>query len=242
MDVSGILGCSARGGPFLFYSYVCERKQIGWLVSPSGEVVKYDAKLVEREHQNIALRTVADLHARARIGLIYVDEFLKKCGWRCNCIQQSSTAISLELGEISVDVSIRKPLNIAYVTSRPGWEYRREVVSTTPDIRLPDGRILKGQEIVRPPANVQIAGDFIHEPYVVQIISTSEKIGSATPVYIPISKNMRDPAEEVARNVLLTIRNAISADKLKVQEVDKALSDWQDEWEAHLDRHIQPIS
>ena len=212
-----------------------ERKQIGWLVAPDGAVVKYDAKLVERERKNIVLKTIADLHARARIGLVYVDEILKQCGWRCNCVSQSATSISLEIGKVMVDVSIRKPMNIAFVTSRPGWEYKREVIGMTPDITLPDGRILKGQEIVRPTANVQIAGDFIHDPYVVQIISTDDKLNSTTPVYIPINKEMGDPAYEVAKNVLLTIRNLVGADKLKVQNVDEAMVRMQAEWEARFD-------
>lgn len=211
-----------------------ERKQIGWLVSPDGAVVKYDAALVKRERK-IVLRTVGELHARARIGLVYVDEILKKCGWRCNCVTQSSTAISLEIGKVSVDVSIRRPMNIAYVTSKPGWEYKREVVGKTPDIKLPDGRILKGQEIVRPTANVQIAGDFIHDPYVVQIISTAEGRDSTMPVYIPVNKEMGDPAFEVAKNTLLTIRNLVGADKLKVQEVDEAMLRMQAEWDARFD-------
>lgn len=221
------------GGLFVLW-YVAEPKQIGWLVSPDGAVVKYDAALVKRE-RNIVLRTAADLHARARIGLVYVDEILKKCGWHCNCITQSTTAISLEIGKVSVDVSIRKPMNIAYVTSRPGWEYKREVVGKTPDITLPDGRVLKGQEIVRPTANVQIAGDFIQDPYVVQIISTSEKGDSTTPVYVAVNKEMGDPAVEVAKNVLLTIRNLVGEDKLKVQNVDEAMLHLQAEWEARFD-------
>lgn len=214
---------------------MAEPKQIGWLVAPDGAVVKYDAKLVERKRRSIVLKTVADLHARARIGLIYVDEILKKCGWHCNCISQSSTAISLEIGKVSVDVSIRRPMNIAYVTSRPGWEYKREVIGMTPDIKLPDGRVLRGQEIVRPTANVQIAGDFIHDPYVVQIISTDDKLNSSTPVYIPVNKEMGDPAYEVAKNVLLTIRSLVGADKLKIQEVDEAMTRLQAEWEARFD-------
>lgn len=194
--------------------------------------MKYDAAPVKR--RNVVLQTIADLHARARIGLVYVDEILKKCGWRCNCIIQSATAISFEIGEVAVDVSIRKPMNIAYVTSRPGWNYQREVVGKTPDIHF-QGRVQKGQEIVRPTANVQIAGDFIHDPYVVQIISTSERGESSTPIYIPVNKDMGDPAIEVAKNVLLTIRNLVGADKLKLQQVDEGLKQMQEEWEARFD-------
>ena len=217
--------CAGRpsGAAFLVLGGVNERKQIGWLVAPDGAVTKYDDKLVARERRSIVLKTVADLHARTRIGLIYVDEILKKCGWHCNCITQSSTSISLQIGKVMVDVSIRNPLNIAYVTSRPGWEYQRVVVGKTPDLTLPDGRIIKGQEIVRPTANVQIAGDFIHDPYVVQIIATNEKLDSTTPVHIPVNKEMGDPAYEVAKNVLLVIRNLVGTDKLKIQQVDESM-------------------
>jgi len=82
---------------------------------------------------------------------------------------------------------------------------------------------------------VQIAGDFIHDPYVVQIISTDDKLNSSTPVYIPINKEMGDPAYEVAKNVLLTIRNLVGADKLKIQEVDESMKRLQAEWEARFD-------
>ena len=208
------------------------QKQIGWLVAPDGAVVKYEAKVKRRP--NLVIQSIGELHARARIGLVYVDEILKQCGWRCNCIVQSATAISLEIGKVSVDVSIRKPMNIAYVTSRPGWEYKREVVGKTPDIHF-EGKVQKGQEIVRPTANVQIAGDFIHDPYVVQIVSTKEGGESTTPIYIPVNKDMGDPAEEVAKNVLLTIRNLVGGDKLKLQQVDEQLKRMQDEWQARFD-------
>jgi len=213
-----------------------EPKQIGWLVAPDGVVVKYDSKKVERSHEkNIVLKTVADLHARTRLGLLFVDEILKKCGWRCNCISQSSTSISLQLDKVMVDVSIREPLNIAYVTSRPGWEYKREVIGRTPDITLPDGRIVKGQEILKPTAKVVMAGDFIHEKYVVQVITTDDKLDSTTPVYIPVNKEMGDPAYAVAKNVLLTIRNLVGKDKLKVQQIEDSISCLQNEWESHID-------
>lgn len=198
-------------------------------MAPDGAVVKYDEALIKRVQKTVVLKTVADLHARARVGLVYVDEILKKSGWKCNCISQSTTSISLEIGKVMVDVSIRKPLNIAYVTSKPGWRYKREVVGKTPDIALPDGRTLKGQEIVRPTANVQIAADFILDPYVVQIIATDSKGDSDTPVYIPVNREMGDPAFEVAQNVLLIVRNFVGADELKAQDVNAGIKRLQDE-------------
>lgn len=214
-----------------------ERRQIDWLVAPDGAVVKYDAKKVERSHEkSIVLKTVADLHARTRLGLLFVDEILKKCGWHCNCVSQSSTSISLEIGKVMVDVSIRDPIKIAYVTSYPGWEYKREVIGRTPDITLPDGRVVKGQEILKPTAKVVIAGDFIHEKYVVQVITTDDKLNSSTPIYIPINKEMGDPAYAVAKNVLLTIRNLVGQDKLKVKQVEDSITCLQNEWESHVNK------
>jgi hypothetical protein len=201
-----------------------ECRQIGWLVSPNGEIVKYDAALMRSKvsPKSIRLRNVAELHARARIGLVYVDEMLKKCGWQCNCIVQSTTSISLELDKVYVDVSIRKPSNIAYVTSRPGWEYKREVIGRTPDIVGADGKVQKGQEVVKPTAEVTLASSLIDDPWVIQVISTTKVTSSfggesSAPIYIPVNKSLGDPAKEIARNVLILISSLVGKDKLKVQ-------------------------
>jgi hypothetical protein len=181
-------------------------KQIGWLVDSDGAVVKYDAA-------QVVLRSKEDLHARARVGLAWVDMIMKAFGWQCNCIVQSTNSLSFAMGRTAVDVCIRKPQRIAYVTSRPGWEYRRDVVGKSPDITLPDGRVLKGQEIVRPTANIQYADDYIDDPYVLQVISTSEAGESTAPIFIPVNQQMGDPAIAVAKAVLLTFRNLVGADK-----------------------------
>ena len=155
---------------------------------------------------------------------MYVNGVLKKYNWSCNCIVQSSTSLSLSLGKVCIDVSIRKPSRIAYVTSRPGWEYKREVAGKSPDITF-DGKTQKGSEIVRPTALVQLASAFIEDPYVVQIIATSELGDSSTPTYVPVNKEMKDPAIEVAMNVLLTLRNLLGRDKFKIDMTESELQD-----------------
>lgn len=196
-----------------------DMKQIGWVVSPDGTVSRPTKK-------SIRLANAADLHARARVGLMYVDEILKRFGWSCNCIVQSSTSISLEIAGTCIDVSIRRPDRIAYITSRPGWEYKRDVIGRTPDITMPDGKVQKGQEIVRPTADVQIASDFIKEPWVVQIISTSKAGDSSAPIYVQVNKDHGDPAKEIARNVLLVVRGFAGEGKLRLQDTERELGDW----------------
>ncbi len=177
---------------------------------------------------SIQVQKTGDLHARARVGIQWLNAALTALGWGCNCIEQGNSAISLSLKKVCVDISIRKPSKIAYVTSKPGWEYKDVVVGKTPDFITPDGVMHKGQEIKKPTAKVVLASETIADPWVVQIVATDKNGDSSPPVYIPVNRENGDPAVEIARCALLTIRNLVGTENFSLKDTVHSASSLDD--------------
>ena len=151
--------------------------------------------------------TSGQRHYHYRLGLMAVDQFLKSKGFRPNC-EESQSTLSYEKAGVWLDIRIKRPDNIAYVTSYPGYEYRQE--ST--------GRDVTGHEMYGVRAKVVTAKEILGSDYVVQImVSTNDAAGTRQPVFIPLPKNLDNPSRYVLHNVLGTIALACSTIH-KVQE------------------------
>jgi hypothetical protein len=168
-----------------------------WQADPDGQITKWEPQLPK------APATAAERHAQYRIGLSKVLEVLTRAGFVCNTYDQSSTAISLEKSDFMVDVSIRQPKNIAYVTSHKAYDPKRG-----------NATVIKASEALKC-------------DYLIQVIGSDKTGGSFSPVYVMPEKEELKPAEYVAWNVLKLIASMIPPQKLTEQErhllTDKAL-------------------
>jgi len=180
-----------------------------WLVDARGSAVEQKAKPKPLSS--------GQRHYMYRLGLMAVDRFLKERGFRPN-IEESNNRLSYEKRGVLIDVAVVKPDRIAYVTSYPGYEYQQEVV----------GRTVDNQERYRVGVKVVTAKEAMGCDYVVQImVSTNDAQGTRSPVFVPLHKDLENPARHVVTNVLGTLAMACDRiqklqDAFTQQEVEKA--------------------
>ena len=170
-----------------------------WLVDTHGTAIEH--KLPAKP------LTSGQRHYLYRLGLMAVDQFLKSKGFRPNC-EESQSTLSYEKSGVWLDIKVKRPDNIAYVTSYHGYAYRQE--ST--------GKDMTGHEMYGVRAKVTTAKDILGSDYVIQImVSTNDSAGTRQPIFVPLPKNLDNPARHVLRNVLGTLAMACSTIP-KVQE------------------------
>jgi len=122
-------------------------------------------------------------HYMYRLGLMAVDRFLKERGFRPN-IEESNNRLSYEKRGVLIDVAVVEPDRIAYV-SATGWG-----------------------------AKVVTAKEAMRCDYVVQImVSTNDAQGTRSPVFVPLHKDLENPARHVVTSVLGTL--AIACDRIQ---------------------------
>jgi hypothetical protein len=167
-----------------------------WIAGPGGEIVLYAPP-----PKPVRL-TVMQQHTAMRLALAHTLRLLTEHGFRTNCIEQSSCAISLSYQGMNFDVSIREPARIAYVTSAPGDNGARRKI----------GEDRYGNSLFDVGPGVRLASDEIKSEYVVQVIGS--KISSLMPLYIECPENEPDPVGYVLKNILLLIANILKDQKL----------------------------
>jgi hypothetical protein len=167
-----------------------------WIAGPGGEIVPYvpPSKPVRL--------TVMQQHTAMRLALAHTLRLLTEHGFRTNCIEQSSCAISLSFKGMNFDMSIREPSRIAYVTSSPGDSGHRQKI----------GEDRNGNPLFDVGPGVKLASDEIKSQYVVQVIGS--KISSLMPLYIECPENEPDPVGYVLKNILLLISSIMKDQKL----------------------------
>lgn len=163
------------------------KAQRKWLVDPSGTAVELKAKP--------KALTSGQRHYMYRLGLLAVDNFLKARGFTPNSTE-SNSVFSYEKNKVWIDVKLRPPENVAYVTSYAGYEYKQEVV----------GKAADGQERYGVRAKVVTAKDIMGSDMLVQVmISTDDSQGTRNPIFVPLPKDLENPAQHVLKQVLGTI-------------------------------------
>lgn len=173
-----------------------------WLVDQRGTAVERKAPARKL--------TSGQRHYMYRIGLLAVDQFLKKRGFKSNT-DESSVAFSYEKSDVWLDIKVKAPENIAYVTSYEGYEYKQESIGKTAD----------GQERYGVRAKVVTGRDILGADMLVQImVSTNDSAGTRKPVFIPLPKDLPNPAQYVMQQVLGTL--ALACEKIpKVRDAFK---------------------
>jgi len=139
--------------------------------------------------------TSGQRHYHYRLGLMAAAAFLERHGFR-SIIEPSQSVLSYEKSDVWIDVSLKPPDNVAYVTSQPGYAYHKEVAACTAD----------GQEMYRVNAKVVTAREILNCDYLAQItVSTHDHQGTREPIFIPLPKDLAKPAHYVLENVLGTL-------------------------------------
>jgi hypothetical protein len=159
-------------------------------VGPAGDVS------IEKPKEKPEEKKLSDgqRHQAWRIGLQAVNKFMEERGFESN-LGYSSTHMGWQKGHFSINVSLREPGNVAYITSRPGVNplAPREVI----------GRDITGAEMFGVTATVttlkQMLGD---AKYVLMVDVSHTNGGTRPPVYIPLPTEGDKPAHYVYRNVL----------------------------------------
>jgi hypothetical protein len=161
-----------------------------WAVGPTGEI-----SLWEPPKRSVTL-TTGQQHAAMRIALAHTLRVLTEHGFRTNCIDQSSCAISLTgPGGMNFDISIREPGKIAYVTSAPMDTGQRRKVA--------EDRY--GNPIYEVGSGVRLGSDEMRSAYVVQVIAS--RVSTLNPLYIDLPKNEPDPVKYVLKNIFMLLAN-----------------------------------
>ena len=151
-----------------------ERKRV-WEVDASGIAVE------QQQKKTAPPTTSGQRHYFYRLGLMAVAKFLQERGFRSMSESQSTLMYELRQ-QIWIDIGIKNPANIAYVTSRPGYEYNPNKVT----------------------AQITTAKDILGCSKVIQIV-VSTRLGTHQPVYIPLPKDLENPAKHVLTQVLSTL-------------------------------------
>lgn len=159
-----------------------------WIVSAEGVAVQCKALAKEL--------TSGQRHYQYRLGLMVVDQFLKARGFEPNATE-SGTTLSYEKSGVWLDLQVKRPDNVAYVTSYPGYVYKQDDSKDWPH---------------KVKAKVITAKDVLGSDYVVQIVvSTADNVGTRAPVFVPLPKTLRHPGRHVVKNVLGTLALMCSA-------------------------------
>lgn len=195
------------------------KKPRKWIAGPGGEVTQWTPP-----PKPTRPLTTGQQHAAMRIALAHTLRLLGEHGFRTNCIEQSTCAISLTYQGMNFDISIREPQRIAYITSVPGDSRKRQKI----------GEDRYGNPLYDVGPGVKLASDEVKSRYVVQVIGS--KISSLMPVYIDLPQGEPNPIEYVLKNILLLIANIMRDQKLIDQaNMDTAsmtkgkLPDWLDQ-------------
>lgn len=145
-------------------------------------------------------------HAAWRIGLMAVNQFMKEQGFE-SVIGASTTHFGWLKGDFSVNVSLRQPSNIAYVTSYEGYDPHAKKKSL--------GKDITGHEMFGVTAQVTTLKEALGGGKYVLMVDASTLSGTANPVYIPLEAedDGGKPAQYVYRNVLGVIAMMAQADQ-----------------------------
>jgi hypothetical protein len=86
-------------------------------------------------------------------------------------------------GGVFIDIGIKCPSRIAYVTSNPDYVYSSKRINAT----------------------VTTAKDVLGCDRVIQIMVTTNREGTFSPIFIPLPNDLEGPAVHVAQNVIRTL-------------------------------------
>ncbi|MBV5344655.1 MAG: hypothetical protein JZU63_03510, partial [Rhodoferax sp.] len=176
-------------------------KEIGFIASENGAVVKYDPSIhaVQKAKPPAGPLTV---HQRATLyfkAVRCVNSLLQEVGFK-PIAEIGHSGFSLEMDNFLLEMVVKEPPNVAHVTSYPGYQYDPKKVTAKVEMMCPtDGK-----------------------DYVIQVTSSTPKRGTALR-FVVMRKDSPDLLKEAFMNALMTARDLISSDKALMDKIQAAL-------------------
>lgn len=146
--------------------------------------------------------------------MAHIARLFQEKGFASNCIEQSSTSIGFDAFGMDININIREPARVAYVTSVPGDSGERRVI----------GKDMKGQKIYAPGPGVRFASEGIPCRYVAEV--QVSRISSTMPIYVIIPDGEPEPVKYVVKNILMLLASMVNNPHLQ-QAISTDTSDGQ---------------
>lgn len=174
-------------------------KQIGFIASQDGQIVKYDAS-VHAPKPRLALTR----HQRATLyfkSVRYISQLFREVGFRPVTLD-SHTAFTLELGDFMLEMTVQIPPPMAHVTSYPDYVY--------------DSKEIKAKVTSMSPA---APGE-----YVVRVIATLPNMRTCMPVYVVVSPDSQNPMKDAFMSALAAAKQLIERDPNTMRKIHEAMA------------------
>jgi hypothetical protein len=176
-------------------------KQIGFIASTDGQVVKYDASLhaPKPKPQPLTRHQRATLYFKA---VRYISKLFREVGFEPVTLD-SHTAFTLELGDFMLEMCVQQPPPMAHVTSFPGYVYSDKKIN----------------------AKVTSATPAAPGEYVIRVIATLPNMRTCLPVYVVVGADAQSPMKEAFMSALAAAKELIEKDPNTMRRIQQALKE-----------------
>lgn len=174
-------------------------KQIGFIASTDGQVVKYDASLhaPKPKAQPLTRHQRATLYFKA---VRSISKLFREVGFEPVTLD-SHSAFTLELGEFMLEMSVQIPPRMAHVTSFPGYVYDSKKVT----------------------AKVTSVSPAEPGEYVIRVIATLPNMRTCMPVYVVVKPDAQNPMKEAFMSALAAAKELIEKDPNTLRKIQQAM-------------------
>lgn len=174
-------------------------KQIGFIGSQDGQMVKYDAKIHAPKPKQVLTR-----HQRATLyfkSIRYISRLFREVGFRSITLE-SHSEFTIELGDFILEMSVQVPPPMAHVTSFPGYVF--------------DPKEIKAKVTNMSPA---APGE-----YVIRVIATLPNMRTCMPVYVVVSPDAENPMKDAFMSALAAAKDLIQRDPNTLRRIQQAMA------------------
>lgn len=176
-------------------------KQIGFIASETGAVVKYNAQApaqsVENKPKALTKYQRSTLYFKA---LRYAEALLREVGFTA-ITESSHGAFSVELGNFLLEMRVQESPRVAHVTSFEGYQYDPEKINAKVTMLMP---VEKGE-------------------FVIRVIATLPNFKTCEPMYIVVPKDSANPLQEAFSNIVRAAHFFISKDPSTLNKIGEAI-------------------
>jgi hypothetical protein len=190
------------------------KKEIGFIASESGAVVKYDPK-IHAVQQSVPPAGPLTKHQRATLyfkALRAANALLREVGFH-TVADVGHSGFCIEMDGFILEMMVKEPPRLAHVTSYPGYEYDPKKIN----------------------AKVTMACPTEDNEYVIQVIASYRR-GTMPPFYIVVAKDSPDVLKEAFRSILFAARDFIQKDPNLMAKIQAAMAN------RDLDKDLERLS
>lgn len=173
-------------------------KQIGFIASQDGQVVKYDASVhAPKPKQSLTRHQRATLYFKA---VRYISKLFREVGFEPVTLD-SHSAFTLELGDFMLEMSVQVPPPMAHVTSFPGYVYDNKKIT----------------------AKVTSVSPAAPGEYVIRVIATLPNMRTCMPVYVVVRPDAETPMKDAFMSALAAAKDLIEKDPNTMRKIQQAM-------------------